>query len=296
MSWLSSAIRKVAPVVQAVAPFAGPVGTAVAAGASVVNQDTARRVRSEQRRVEEKEIKKFKESFNMEIFTGGVPSQGSYSPMRPTTQNAGFFSNIGSNLSGFFSGAGDVLRSFGQSGIPQLFGMNRTFSSAQQPAVTTVTNVGAQESQGSGAIQAGFGSALAPVLSGARSLLKSPFGQVALGGGAALATLLGPDGRPKRITRKMKSQARTVLNIVGGDLNAAANILGISTDELVFVLLKRFRNDGPMVTKAAVRKTRSTIRKLHMMKGILDDVSKKTPTRRRTSATFSRRGTVTSKI
>tara|TARA_B100000519_G_scaffold12083_1_gene9221 strand:+ start:1326 stop:2216 length:891 start_codon:yes stop_codon:yes gene_type:complete len=296
MSWLSSALRKAAPVVQTVGPFLGPYGQAAAVGASVVNQDTARKVRSEQRRVEEKEIKKFKESFNMEIFSGGVPSTGSYSPMRPTTQNAGFFSNLGSNLSGFFSGAGDVIRSFGQSGIPQLFGMGRTFSSAQQPAITTVTNVGAQESQGSGAIQAGFGSALAPVLSGARSLLKSPIGQVALGGGAALATLIGPDGKKKRITRKMKSQARTVLNIVGGDLNAAANILGISTDELVFVLLKRFRNDGPMVTKAAVRKTRSTIRKLHMMKGILDDVSKKTPTRRRTGTTFSRRGTITSKI
>ena len=66
------------------------------------------------------------------------------------------------------------------SGIPQLFGVNRPRGVAQQPAITTVTNVGAQESQGSGSIQAGMGVALPSIIGGARSLLKSPLGQLGL--------------------------------------------------------------------------------------------------------------------
>ena len=130
------------------------------------------------------------------------------------------------------------------SGIPQLLGVNRPPSVGQQPALTTTTSVGAQESQGSGSIQAGAGSLLAPVLSQARNLLKTPQGQLALGGGSALVgSMFGGQQQGMRITRKMKSQARMVLNMTGGNLAAAADMLGIDQNTLVMILLKRFRND-----------------------------------------------------
>ena len=96
-------------------------------------------------------------------------------------------------------------------------------------------------------------------------MLKSPMGQLALGGGAAGAlSFMGSDGKQMRITRKMKSQARMVLNLAQGNISVAADILNISEDMLVTILLKRFRNDGPVVTKAALRKTKQTIRRLHL--------------------------------
>ena len=112
-------------------------------------------------------------------------------------------------------------------------------------------------------------------------MLKSPLGQVALGGGAGLA-LSGMNGQPSgmRITRKMKSQARMVLNMTGGNLSAAAQMLGIDEQTLVMILLKRFRNDGPVVTKAALRKTRQTVRRLKSMCDMYDSL-RPTATRRR---------------
>ena len=130
-------------------------------------------------------------------------------------------------------------------------------------------------------MQAGAGSLLAPVISGARNLLKTPQGQLALGGGAALAgSLFGGEQKTMRITRKMKSQARMVLNMTGGNLSAAADMLGIDENTLVMILLKRFRNDGPVVTKAALRKTKQTVRRLKSMCDMYDSL-RPTATRRR---------------
>ena len=197
----------------------------------------------------------------------GVSNQG----------ETGFFSTLRSGLretGGFIS---DVF----SSGIPQLFGKQRPVGVGQQPAVTTVTNVGAQESQGSGSIQAGVGSVLPSLVSAGRGLLKSPLGQLALGTGTGVA-LSGLGGQPSgmRITRKMKSQARMVLNMTGGNLSAAADILGIDENMLVMILLKRFRNDGPVVTKAALRKTKQTVRRLKSMCDMYDSL-RPTATRRR---------------
>ena len=205
-----------------------------------------------------------------------------------TTKNAGmggFFSPV----TEFFSGAGEVVRSAFGSGIPQLLGFGRPRGVGQQPAITTVTNVGAQESQGSGSIQAGMGSLLPTVVGAARGLLKSPLGQIGLGTGAGAAlSFIGADGKPMRMTRKMKSQARSLLNMTGGNLSLTADFLGISEEALVALLLKRFRNDGPVVTKAALRKTKSTIRKLKNMCDMYDDLRpaarRRTPMRRATRA------------
>ena len=155
------------------------------------------------------------------------------------------------------------------------------------PIFTTVTNVGAQESQGSGSIQAGMGSLLPSLVSGARGLIKSPVGQLLTGTGIGSAiSMLGSDGKPMRVTRKMKAQARSLLNMTGGNVAMTADFLGISEQQLVFILLKRFRNDGPVVTKAALRKTKSTIRKMKNMCDMYDDLRpaarRRTPMKRAT--------------
>ena len=200
----------------------------------------------------------------------------------------GFFSTVRSGLKEVGGFVSDAF----SSGIPQLFGVSRPRGAGQQPAITTVTNVGAQESQGSGSIQAGAGSLLPSLVSGARSLLKTPAGQLALGGGAALgASMFGGEGQQMRITRKMKSQARTVLNIAGGNISVAADILNISQEMLISILLKRFRNDGPVVTKAALRKTKQTVRRLKSMCDMYDSLRpsatrRRTPMKRATSTTL----------
>lgn len=195
----------------------------------------------------------------------------------------GFFARLG-NVA---STVGDTLLSGLESAVPSvinraIFGGTRPATAAQGPALTTVTNVGAQESQGSGSIQAGAGSLLAPVLQQAGRLLKSPAGQVAIGTGTGLAfSMAGSQPTGMRITRKMKSQARMVLNMTGGNIPAAADILNISDDMLVTILLKRFRNDGPVVTKAALRKTKQTIRRLHSMQDVLKSITPTSTGRRR---------------
>tara|TARA_Y100001968_G_C19359651_1_gene719045 strand:- start:71 stop:937 length:867 start_codon:yes stop_codon:yes gene_type:complete len=225
-------------------------------------------------------------------FPTGIPNVGGQvSGFAPVgTQNSGGQPSFVSGITDFFSGAGEVVKSAFSSGIPQLLGFGRPRTAVQQPAITTVTNVGAQESQGSGSIQAGMGSLLPTIVGAARGLLKSPVGQIGLGTGAGAAlSFIGSDGQPMRMTRKMKAQARSLLNMTGGNLSMTANFLGISEEALVSLLLKRFRNDGPVVTKAALRKTKSTIRKLKNMCDMYDDLRpaarRRTPMRRKSSTT-----------
>lgn len=218
--------------------------------------------------------------------SGFDPVTGQMTGVSTTTQQAGMGGFFG-GVTDFFKGAGEVIGSAFGSGLPQLFGVSRPRGVGQQPAITTVTNVGAQESQGSGSIQAGMGSLIPGLVSGARSLIKSPVGQLLTGTGVGTAiSMIGADGKPMRITRKMKSQAKSLLNMTGGNLQLTADFLGISEQQLVFILLKRFRNDGPVVTKAALRKTKSTIRKMKNMCDMYDDLRpaarRRSPVRRAT--------------
>ena len=283
MSILSSFVRNISkPVAQIASIIPNPVAQAVGLGASVIAQDTARR---DIKRAQEREIT------GMEFFGNQSPSIGAVQvpPYRPATQQAGqggFFGGV----TDFFRGAGEVIGSAFGSGIPQLLGIGRPRGVAQQPALTTVTNVGAQESQGSGSIQAGMGTLLPTVVGAARGLLKSPLGQVGLAGGVGTGlSFIGADGKPMRMTRRMKAQARSLLNMTGGNLSMTADFLGISEEALVALLLKRFRNDGPVVTKAALRKTKSTIRKLKNMCDMYDDLRpaarRRSPMKRATRST-----------
>jgi len=275
---LGSIVGRIIPAATAFVTSGGNPAAAVYAGVQADRQrDQAKRAKLDSEIAQNK----FKEDLKMAFGDPNAP--GAFPTMRPAsigTQSSG--GNFFDTIRGGLREIGGFTQDLFMSGIPQLFGINRPRNVAQQPAITTVTNVGAQESQGSGTIQAGFGAALPSVISGARSLLKSPMGQLALGGGAAAAvSLMGPDGKKMRITRKMKSQARMVLNLAQGNISVAADILNISEDMLITILLKRFRNDGPVVTKAALRKTKQTVRRLHNMQDLLKSITPTAAGRRR---------------
>ena len=275
---ISSIVSRIVPAAIGFAT-GGPVGAATAAMAT----ESAKR---QQKIIKRKQEAYAQERANMMDF--GMGSQQSViaqnlartTPVlnQQASQPQGFFGTVRSGL----REVGGLVSDAFSSGLPQLFGVGRPQGVGQQPAITTVTNVGAQESQGSGSIQAGMGGLLPSILGGSRSVLKSPLGQLALGGGAGLALQgMGSQSGMPRITRRMKSDARRILNMTGGNLQAAADMFGVSQEFFIFVILKKFRNDGPVVTKAALRKTKQTVRRLKNMCDMYDSL-RPTATRRRT--------------
>ena len=219
-------------------------------------------------------------------------------PTNLTTRNAGFGAGFGNFLT---EASTNILAPLGTfaSGISSLFrGGSRPQNTALQPAITTVTNVGAQEDQRSGTNEAFIGG-LPNIIGQASRFLRTPGGigsaiGTAVGGGLSL---LGGDGRPLRVTRKMKRLAQQSYQLAMMDLGNATNIFaqlsGVQVDERTFVLIltKRFRNDGPVITKSALRKTRTTIRRLKGMCDMYDSLRPRATTRRR--ATPMRRATTT---
>ena len=258
MSFLSNLIKKAAPIVATVAPGT-PIGTAAAA----VTYAQAKQEQSYQRKLaEQRQARQQKEMNNMFRDPQDARFDDFYTAPsgRGKTVNAGFGSSFGSFLS-------DVGQNI-VSPLSGLFSQVRPFISQQsvgQPAIPTRTNLGGQESQQSGTQQA-FVGGIPNVLGQAARFLRTPAGQVGTGlvGGIG-ASLLGGGNGGMRITRKMKSQYRAVLNLAQGDYDQAASMIGVSTDQFIMVLLKRFRNDGPVVTKAALRKTKTTVRRLKSM-------------------------------
>jgi len=113
--------------------------------------------------------------------------------------------------------------------------------------------------------------------------------------GAGIQTVIDAFGNPKRfiITRKMQREVKELFMYAGGDMNAVAQIysqfkgMNYSAEMILQIMLKKFRNDGPYVTKAAVRKTRSTVRKMQRLNQLYADITPKArpATRRRAAST-----------
>tara|TARA_R110000796_G_scaffold66600_1_gene153116 strand:- start:278 stop:1138 length:861 start_codon:yes stop_codon:yes gene_type:complete len=280
MSFLSNLIKKAAPIVATVAPGT-PVGTA----AAVVSYGQAKQEQSYQRKLYEQRQREEQKRMS-EIFGSGSSGLSRLqAPMgqRVNTQQAGFGSSFGSFLSDVGSNIVGPLSG--------LFSQVRPFISQQsqgQPAIPTRTNLGGQESQSSGTQEAFIGG-VPNILGQAAKFLGSRTGQIGTGlvGGIGASMLSGGSGG-MRITRKMKSQYRAVLNLAQGDYDQAASMIGVSTDMFISVLLKRFRNDGPVVTKAALRKTKTTVRRLKSMCDMYDSLR---PTATRRKAPMRRAGT-----
>jgi len=142
--------------------------------------------------------------------------------------------------------------------------------------------------------QAGFGLPL--VLPAVRNFLtKSPVGGIATGVGTALVgeAIFDAFGQPKKlvITKKMQREVKEIFMFSGGDLQTTAELfsqfrgMSYSADNILAILLKKFSNQGPYVTKAAVRKTRSTLRKMKTLQDITNDLMpRRAPARRRSTS------------
>ena len=283
---LSSAARSFGPVAVAASPAAAkPVVAKITA--EVAKGEEARKL-EEKRRVIENERKN----------AMAIPGINYSGQMPQANQASGFGSGFGNFLT---EASTNILAPLGTfaSGISSLFGGGtRPQSTITQPALTTVTNLGAQESQASGVNEAFIGG-LPNIIGQASRLIRSPSGigtavGTAIGGGLSL---LDGSGRPLRITRKMKRLAQQAYQLAGMNLGTAtslfAQLSGVSVDERTFVLIltKRFRNDGPVVTKAALRKTKTTIRRLKNMCDMYDSLRPRAAARRR--ATPMRRASTT---
>lgn len=273
MSFLSSVLRKVAPIAAAIPSPIQPYAAAVTAGQRIQDQQKLQKDFDAQQKIR---ANKLKEIQNMEF---DLPnSYPTFNPpqRQPTVQQQ---SGFGSGFSSFITDVGrNIINPL--SGIFSQVRPMITQQSAGQPALATKSTTGGQESQQSGTQQAfmgGFGN----VIGQAARLLKTPAGQVGVGSAVGIgAALMGPDGQKIRITRKMKAQYRAVLNLNMGNYDMAADMIGVSPDFFISVLLKRFRNDGPVVTKAALRKTKRTVRRLKDMCDMYDSL-RPTATRRR---------------
>ncbi|RPF80796.1 MAG: hypothetical protein CBC65_003705 [Rhodothermaceae bacterium TMED105] len=117
-----------------------------------------------------------------------------------------------------------------------------------------------------------------------------------LGAGAVVDFFIDQFGQQKKlvITRKMQRDVKKLFMMSGGDFNMTAELYRMATgrsitgEQVVKIITKTFKNQGPYVTKAAVRKTRQTIRKMETLCDLKDRLAppkRRAPARRRTMST-----------
>jgi hypothetical protein len=209
-------------------------------------------------------------------FSSGFGSFAPSGAMTPSNASQGFFGNLGTTIGNFGRDVGGFVSDI--TPALNLFGVGNQMQRTNAGTAISVDVGRPEESAMSGEIlgaNLGLGSNL---IQAATRFARSPGGGTALGFGAgALGAAMsgGQNGAP-RITRKMKSDVRRIYMMAGMDPNATAQILNnlgtyprmnFDASLVFFILTKRFRNDGPVVTKAAVRKTKTTLRR---MKGVVD--------------------------
>jgi len=115
-----------------------------------------------------------------------------------------------------------------------------------------------------------------------------------VGAGLGIDAVTDMFGNTKKlvITRKLQRDVKKVFMMSGGDLGFVSGnsmmLFGktLTQGQVLQVLFKTFKNQGPYVTKAAVRKTRSTIRKMETLCDLKDRLCppKRAPARRRAPA------------
>ncbi len=129
----------------------------------------------------------------------------------------------------------------------------------------------------------------------ARTLTKPGVGGLigGLGLGSVVEFFIDEFGREKKlvITRKMQRDIKQLFKMSGGDFATTAFLYQEATGrqlterQVIKIYTKRFSNQGPYVTKAAVRKTRRTIHKLDTLCDLKDKMcppKRRAPARRRT--------------
>ena len=210
--------------------------------------------------------------------------------------------NIGSAISGGVSRVGEALDfNSPSSGIdsPASVAPVSQTSNIQIPGIpsfVTGTDMRAQPQQ---AFIGGIAPLVGQGISQAARLLTRPGVGGAVGGfgaGAVAEFFVDQFGQTKKlvITRKMQRDVKKLFMMSGGDFNMTAELYrmatgrSISGEQVVQIITKTFKNQGPYVTKAAVRKTRSTIRKMETLCDLKDRLApprRAAPRRRATTAT-----------
>ena len=144
-------------------------------------------------------------------------------------------------------------------------------------------------------VQAGFGLA-GPLMQAGRLLTRpgvgATIGGVAAGLGFDVVTDMFGNQKKFVITRKLQREVKKVFMMSGGDIRFVANnsmmLFGkdLNEDQVLQVLFKTFKNQGPFITKAAVRKTGQTIRKMERLVELKDRLCppRRAPARRRMPA------------
>ena len=110
-----------------------------------------------------------------------------------------------------------------------------------------------------------------PAISTGRNVM----GMLGLAGGAIAVApfILDPitgEQKKLRVTRKLKSDVKKAVEMFGVEF--VADQMGTDVEVIFYILTKKMRNDGPYVTKAAVRKTRQTVRKMKNLCDMYDDL------------------------
>lgn len=110
-----------------------------------------------------------------------------------------------------------------------------------------------------------------PAVSAGRGIM----GMLGLAGGAITVApfIIDPftgEEKKLRVTRKLKSDVKKAVEMFGAEF--VADQMGTSIEVVFYILTKKMRNDGPYVTKAAVRKTRQTVRKMKNLCDMYDDL------------------------
>ena len=271
---LKSIVGRIVPAVIGYAQ-GGPVAAAASFAAADKGRRDAKKIRMAQADYEAQMKGQQQMDPYLQSYVGGTSVPTVRKDQR--VSNAGFGAGFGS----FLTDVGrNILGPIGNIFSSPALTPFITPQSIGQPAQPSQGGQMGQESSRSGTQEAFVGS-IPNVLGQAARFLRTPGGQVGTGlvGGIG-ASLLGGTSDKVRITRKMKSQYRSVLNLAGGNYQLAADMIGVSDDFFIAVMLKRFRNDGPVVTKAALRKTKTTVRRLKSMCDMYDSL-RPTATRRR---------------
>jgi hypothetical protein len=131
----------------------------------------------------------------------------------------------------------------------------------------------------------------------ARTLTRPGVGGL-IGGaliGGVVEMFIDEFGRERKliITRKLQRDIKQLFKLSGGSFETTAFLYEEATGrqlterQVIQIYTKRFSNQGPYVTKAAVRKTRRTIHKLDTLCDLKDKMcppKRRAPARRRSTA------------
>ena len=142
-----------------------------------------------------------------------------------------------------------------------------SFSNAIQPAVMRAP----QTPPGGMVTPAGLPAIVGGGLTAGRGVMN----MLGIAGGAITVApiIIDPftgEEKKLRVTRRLKSQVKKAVEMFGVEF--VAEQMGVDVEVVVYIMTKRMRNDGPYVTKAAVRKTRQTVRKMKNLCDMYDDL------------------------